>query len=180
MAGSVVGFGLLAAAITLGPTSYRMLTQKDAVLSIPPQAAGLTLDTTERATSAADDLRSVFTAGFSVTTSVAGVYGDPNSATRSVLFVGGTGFLAKPDRELGQLFSLLDDQAGQVTGVRDVDPGPLAGTMRCGTVTSADAGPMTVCGWADYGSLALAMFPERDVDESARLMRDLRTAIQHR
>ena len=35
-------------------------------------------------------------------------------------------------------------------------------------------------GWADYGSLAMAMFPERDIDESARLMRDLRSAIQHR
>lgn len=180
MTGSIVGFGLLAAAITLGPTSYRMLTQKDATLTAPSQAAGLTLDTTERATSAADDLKTIFTAGFSVTTSVAGVYGDPHSATRSVLFVGGTGFLAKPDRELDRLFSLLDDQAGQVTGVRDVDPGPLDGTMRCGTVTSTDTGAMSVCGWADYGSLAMAMFPERDLDESARLMRDLRTAIQHR
>jgi hypothetical protein len=122
----------------------------------------------------------VFAAGFTVTTSIAAVYGDPHSATRSVLFVGGTGFLAKPDRELGELFSLLDDQAGRVTGVRDVDPGSLGGTMRCGTVTSADGDPMSVCGWADYGSLALAMFPERGVDESARLMRDLRAAIQRR
>jgi len=179
MVGSVVGFGVLAAAIALGPTSYAMLTQKDAVLTIPAEAAGLTLDTTDRARSAADDLKSIFTAGFSVKTSVAGVYGDPNSATRSVLFVGGTGFLANPARELTQLFSLLDDQAGRVTGVRDVDPGPLDGTMRCGTVTSDD-GPMTVCGWADYGSLAMAMLPERNLDESAILMRDLRTAIQHR
>jgi hypothetical protein len=180
MGGSIVGCGLLAAAITLGPMTYAMLTQKDAVLATPPQAAGLTLDTTAPATSAADDLKSVFTAGFGVTSSVAGVYGDPNSATRSVLFVGGTGFLAKPDRELTHLFSLLDDQAGQVTGVRDVDPGPLDGTMRCGTVTTGDDGPMTVCGWADYGSLAMAMFPERSIDESARLMRDLRAAVQHR
>jgi hypothetical protein len=179
MVGSIVGCAIVAAAITLGPTTYRMLTQKDAHLATPPQAAGLTLDTTERATSAADDLKSVFTAGFTVTTSVAGVYGDPHSATRSVLFVGGTGFLADPDKELTQLFSLLDDQAGSVTGVRDVDPGPLAGTMRCGTVTNTD-GPMTVCGWADYGSLAMAMFPEREVDESAGLMRDLRAAIQTR
>jgi hypothetical protein len=180
MTGSIAGFGLLAALVTLGPLSYTMLTQKDAVLATPQQAAGLTLDTTERATSAADDLRSVFTAAFTMSTSVAAVYGDPHSAARSVLFVGGTGFLAKPERELTQLFSLLDDQAGHVTGVRDVDPGPLDGTMRCGTVTSTDGAPMTVCGWADYGSLAMAMLPERDIDESARLMRELRTAIQHR
>lgn len=180
MAGSVAGCGLLAAAITLGPMSYAMLTQKDAVLTTPPQAAGLTLDTTEQATSAADDLKSVFAAGFTVTSSVAGVYGDSSSATRSVLFVGGTGFLAKPERALTQLFSLLDDQAGRVTGVRDVDPGPLDGTMRCGAVTSTDGSPMTVCGWADYGSLAMALFPERGIDESAGLLRELRGAVQHR
>lgn len=179
VAGSIVGCGVLAAAIMLGPTSYEMLTQKDAELAIPPQAAGLTLDTSERATSAADDLRSILAAGFTVTTSVAGVYGDPNSATHSVFFVGGTGFLAHPEKELTQLFSLLGDRGGSVTGVRDVDAGPLAGTMRCGTVTNTD-GPMTVCGWADYGSLAMAMFPGRDVDDSARLMRDLRSAIQKR
>lgn len=180
MIGSVVGCGVLAVAITLGPVSYNMITQKDAVLTTPPQAAGLTLDTTEEAASAADDLKSIFAAGFSVTTSVAGVYEDPGSATRTVLFVGGTGFLARPDRELGELFSLLDDQAGRVTGVRDVDAGPLGGTMRCGSVTSTDSDTMAVCGWADYGSLAMAMFPERGIDESARLMRDLRAAIQHR
>jgi hypothetical protein len=180
IAGSIAGCGVLAVVITLGPTSYNMITQKDAALTTPPQAAGLTLDTTERATSAADDLKSVLTAGFNVTSSVAAVYGDPHSATRSVLFVGGTGFLAQPERELAELFSLLDDQAGHVTGVRDADPGPLGGTMRCGTVTSGDGDSMTVCGWADYGSLAMAMFPERGVDESARLMRDLRAAIQSR
>ncbi|MCP2327363.1 hypothetical protein HDA40_005870 [Hamadaea flava] len=179
MTGSVVGCGVLAAGITLGPTGYRMLAQKDATLTTPATAAGLTLDTTDAAKSAADDLRTVLDAGFSLDETVAGVYGDPAQAARSVLFVGGTAFLGRPEKELDELFALLDDQAGGVRDVRAVDAGPLGGVMRCGAAEGSDA-TMTICGWADYGSIALAMFPQRNADESAQLLRDLRTAVQHR
>jgi hypothetical protein len=179
MTGSIVGSGVLAVGITLGPTSYRMWTQKDASLGSPPQAAGLTLDTTEVAKSAADDLRTVLDAGFSLDNTVAAVYGDPAEASRSVLFVGGTAFLARPDKELDQLFALLDDQAGGVRDVKAVDPGKLGGVMRCGAAEGSDT-VMSICGWADYGSIALAMFPGRNADESAALLRDLRTAMEHR
>jgi hypothetical protein len=179
MTGSIVGCGVLAAGITLGPTSYRMWTQKDATLTTPANAAGLTLDTTDVAKSAADDLRTVLDAGFSLDSAVAAVYGDPAQASRSVLFVGGTAFLGRPSKQLDQLFALLNDQAGGVRDVHDVDAGSLGGEMRCGTAEGSDS-PMTICGWADYGSIALAMFPGRNADESAALLRDLRTAIQHR
>jgi hypothetical protein len=179
MTGSIVGLGVLATGITLGPTSYRMWTQKDATLTTPPQAAGLTLDTSEMAKSTGDDLRTVVNAGFALDKTVAAVYGDPAEAARSVLFVGGTAFLARPEEELGQLFALLDDQAGGVRDVRSVDPGTLGGVMRCGTAEGSDTA-MTICGWADYGSLALAMFPGRTTDESAALLRDLRAAVEHR
>jgi hypothetical protein len=178
MTGSVVGCGVLAAGITLGPTGYRMWTQKDATLTTPASAAGLTLDTTDAAKSAADDLRTVLDAGFSLDDTVAGVYGDPEQASRSVLFVGGSAFLARPAKELDSLFALLDDQAGGVRDVVEVDAGSLGGVMRCGTAEGSDA--MTICGWADYGSIALAMFPGRDSEESATVMRDLRTVIEHR
>lgn len=179
MVGSVVGCGVLAAGVTLGPTSYRMWTQKDASLSTPPQAAGLTLDTTAAAKSAADDLRTVLDAGFTLDTTVAGVYGDPTSAAKSVLFAGGTGFFARPERELDQVFALLDDQAGGVADVRTVDPGSLGGVMRCGAAEGSET-VMTICGWADHGSLALAMFPGRTADESASLLRNLRAAVLQR
>jgi hypothetical protein len=39
---------------------------------------------------------------------------------------------------------------------------------------------MTVCGWADHGSLAVAMFPGRGIDESAGLLRKMRDAMQRR
>jgi len=33
---------------------------------------------------------------------------------------------------------------------------------------------MTVCGWADHGSIAVALFPGRTLDEAADLMRQMR------
>jgi len=179
MTGSIVGCGVLAAGVTLGPTSYRMWTQKDATLTTPDSAAGLTRDTTDAAKSAADDLRTVLDAGFALDETVAAVYGDPAQASRSVLFVGGTAFLTRPEKQLDDLFALLDDQAGGVRDVREVDEGPLGGVMRCGAAEGSDS-PMTICGWADYGSIALAMFPGRNADESAALLRDMRTAMEHR
>ena len=57
--------------------------------------------------------------------------------------------------------------------------GKLGGTMKCGT-TVTDDGNMSVCGWADHGSLALAMFPNRSQDESAKLLVQIRDASQKR
>ena len=54
-----------------------------------------------------------------------------------------------------------------------MDAGELGGVMKCGTSVSQD-GDITVCGWADHGSVALAMFPGRTVDESAGLFRQIR------
>jgi hypothetical protein len=51
--------------------------------------------------------------------------------------------------------------------------------MRCGS-TKSDDGDLTVCGWADHGSLALALFPNRPLDDSAALLREIRSATQTR
>ena len=51
--------------------------------------------------------------------------------------------------------------------------------MKCGSADSAD-GAMSVCGWADHGSMALSLFPGLDVGDSAEVLRGLRTAIEHR
>ena len=76
-------------------------------------------------------------------------------------------------------FSVVSDAQGAVTGLHQVPAGPLGGTMKCGT-TKADGADMPVCGWADHGSLALAIFPGRSVDDSAKLFVDIRSAAQAR
>ena len=111
--------------------------------------------------------------------SVGAVYDDPASSQRSVMFFGGTGVLLAPDKELASAFGLLDDKSGAVRDIHSVPPGPLGGEMKCGTSTG-DGGDMAVCGWADHGSIALAFFPGRTLDDAAALMRQIRDGVQHR
>jgi len=178
VAGAVfVGGAAVAAAY--GPTAYDILREKDTTLTAPDQAAGLRLDDSQQAMDTADYLRTALAADLGLRSGLGAVYADPAASSRSIIIVGGTGLMRSPEKDLGRAFDLFADGGSQVSGVHDVDPGALGGVMRCGTLSST-GGDMAVCGWADHGALAIAMFPGRTADESAPVLRDLRSAIQHR
>ncbi|GIJ25770.1 hypothetical protein Vqi01_09320 [Micromonospora qiuiae] len=163
----------------LGAFGWRITQQKDARIATPDQVAGLNRDTSERATGTADYLRSGLAADIELDSSFGAVYQDPADARRSVLIFGGTTLLWQPERDLDSLFRLMADEAGAVTGLRNVTPGRLGGVMKCGS-TSGEGGDFAVCGWADHGSVVLAMFPFRPVDEAAGLLREIRESVQTR
>jgi hypothetical protein len=169
---------LLLAAI-LGPIGYRFLTRERVTLDTPAKAAGLTLDTGDDAKQTMDYLRQAVAAKISLDGTVGAVYQDPGSADRKVLFFGGTSVQLSPAHQLDQALTLLNDDTGIVSGLHEVPAGPLGGIAKCGT-SNGDGGAMPVCGWADNGSLAVALFPGRTVDDAAKLLLDLRTAIEHR
>ena len=169
---------LLLAAI-LGPIGYRFLTREQVSLDTPGKAAGLTLDTGDDAKQTMDYLRQAVAAKISLDSTVGAVYQDPAGKDRKVLFFGGTNLQLSPAHQLDQAMTLLNDDTGSVTGLHEVPAGPLGGIAKCGT-SIGDGGAMPVCGWADNGSLAVALFPGRTVDEAAKLLLDLRTAIEHR
>lgn len=169
----------LAGVGALGAGGWRVLQQKDTSLATPVQVAGLTRDDSERARSTADYLRSGFAADIELDRSFGTVYSDPADAKRAVLVFGGTTLLWQPERDLNSLFGLMADEAGKVNGVHEVDAGRLGGVMKCGT-TSGDGGDFAICGWADHGSVVMAMFPGRSVDDSAGLFRRIREGIQTR
>ncbi|SCG59883.1 hypothetical protein [Micromonospora inositola] len=172
----VVGLAGLGA---LGAGGWRVLEQKDTDLATPAKVAGLTRDDSDRARSTADYLRDGFAADIDLDKSFGTVYKDPADAKRAVLVFGGTTLLWQPERDLDSLFGLMTDATGKVTGLREVDAGRLGGVMKCGT-TSGDGGDFAVCGWADHGSVVMAMFPGRPVDQAAGLFRQLREGIQTR
>jgi hypothetical protein len=173
---SLLTVGLAGAAV-LGYVGWQISTQKDATLSTPAEVAGLRLDTSEDGTSTADYLQTALSAEVNLDDAVGAVYDD--SASRSVLFFGGTALIWTPGADLDTAFNLISDNQGSVTGLHDVDAGKLGGTMKCGTTVTTD-GNMSVCGWADHGSLALAMFPNRSESESAKLLVQIRDAAQTR
>lgn len=176
--GSVVAVGLLGVGL-FGSTGWRMLQQKDASLTTPAQAAGLVRDDSEQARDTADYLHNAFAAGIDLDRSTAVVYRDADVAERSVLVFGGTTMLWSPERDLDALLGLVGDEEGSVAGLREVPAGPLGGVMKCGS-TPTDDQEMPVCGWADHGSIAVALFPGRTVDESAELLVELRAELQQR
>lgn len=169
----------LAGAAMLATTAWRITSQKDATLAIQRQVAGLSIDETENGKATADYLATALSADVAFDDAVGAVYSDPAAADRDVLFFGGTTLIWTPGSDLATAFELVADDQGAVTGLREVPAGALGGTMKCGT-TKSDDGDIAVCGWADHGSLALALFPNRPIDESATLMRDIRSATETR
>ncbi|MCW3816860.1 hypothetical protein ONA91_20655 [Micromonospora sp. DR5-3] len=172
----VVGLAGLGA---LGVGGWRVLDQKDTTLTTPVKVAGLTRDDSEGARTTADYLRNGLAADIDLDRSFGTVYSDPADAKRAVLVFGGTTLLWQPGRDLDTLFGLMADETGKVSGLHEVDAGRLGGVMKCGT-TGGDGGDFAVCGWADHGSVVMAMFAGRSAADSAVLFRQLREGIQSR
>jgi hypothetical protein len=175
--GALVAVGLAGVAL-VGIAGARIWQQKDAVLRPPASIGGLTRDRSASAAETAADLSTALAAGIDVDDSVAVVYADGSSTDRSVFLFGGTALLFSPERELDEVLLRLVARRF-VTGMREVPAGDLGGVMKCGMAEVPDDS-MSVCGWADHGSVAVAMFPHREVAEAASLMRQLREATQTR
>lgn len=173
---SLLAVGLAGASV-LGYVGWRIASQKDATLTVPATVAGLSLDGSDEGRSTADYLQTALSADVDLDRAVGAVFTDGSG--NDVLFFGGTTLFWTPEEDLKTAFGLVSDEQGAVTELHDVPAGPLGGTMKCGS-TKADGADMPVCGWADHGSLALAMFPGRSVEDSAKLLGDIRAASQTR
>jgi hypothetical protein len=179
---AVLGVVVVALAITTGPTIVRILKQKDATLEMPVQVADLKRDDSPVAKEHASELIAILRAQISdLDTSTGAVYEEPSGDARhSVMIFGGTTMLWNPERELDSVLSFISESGED--GLKElgtVDPGPLGGVMKCGS-TQMDNAPMAICGWADHGSIAVALFPGRSTSDSAGLMRTLRSAALKR
>ncbi|WP_240670468.1 hypothetical protein [Actinoplanes solisilvae] len=163
--------------VTLAATSWRIFSQRDAKLEIKPQVGELSLDYSSEGAQTASYLQTALAAEVDLNYTAGAVYRE--SAEKSVLFLGGTGLLWTPSKDLESAMSLISDKEGAVIDLHDVEAGPLGGTMKCGITKSTD-GDLTVCGWADHGSLAMALFNNRSPDDAAPLMLKLRNEIQSR
>ncbi|MBG0568783.1 hypothetical protein [Actinoplanes aureus] len=167
----------LAGAATLGYFGWNVNSQRNTTLSAPPTIGALTLNSTEDASATAEYLQGALSAEISMDKTVGGVYS--GAGGKNVLFFGGTTLLWSPEKDLENSFDLIADEEGAVTGLHDVDAGELGGVMKCG-ITNSEGAELTVCGWADHGSLALAMFPDQPESEAAPLMLEIRKATQTR
>ncbi|AGL15015.1 hypothetical protein [Actinoplanes sp. N902-109] len=161
----------------IGYAGWGIAREKDATLTTPDKIGNLTMDTSEQGRSTADYLQTALSAEVDLDHAVGAVYSDAGG--NNVLFFGGTTLIWTPGSDLETAFELISDNQGAVTGLHDVPAGKLGGTMKCGTTKTDDAN-MSVCGWADHGSLALAMFPGRTESDAAALLQQIRDTAQTR
>jgi hypothetical protein len=173
---SLLAVGLAGASV-LGWASWQISSQKDATVTAPARIAGLRLDDSQSGRDTADYLQTALSAEVDLDKAVGAVYSDGSG--HDVLFLGGSALIWSPGKDLDTAFGLISDDQGDVTNLHDVSAGPLGGTMKCGTTKTPD-GAMPVCGWADHGSLALAMFPNRTESDAAKLLLQIRDAAQTR
>ncbi len=160
--------------IMTAPGLVRVFAQKDATLTIPDKVGAYTRDESPAALATASDLVTALRASISLDTAQGAVY---TNADQTIMLFGGTALLWNPEDELDAVIKLMEDK--DEAGIRDlqtVDPGSLGGIMKCGLTDAQSDSAMAVCGWADHGSIALALFPALTVADAAPLMRDLRSA----
>jgi hypothetical protein len=175
----VLAVAVVVAGVIVGPTAWQVIQQRNTKVTAPDRVADLQQNTGDGATETAEYIRDAIDTEVSLSASVGAVYWDGTNQDRSILFAGGSLRLWAPSSGLDDAFKVITDDTGGVRDVRTVPAGPLGGVMHCGT-TKTDEGDISVCGWADHGSLAVALFPSRGVDESAKLMLDFRTAMERR
>lgn len=162
----------------IGWIGWQMVSEKDALLSTPSTIGSLRLDLSDDGKAKAEQLRGELSAAIDLDATVGAVYLDGTS--KNVLFFGGTRPLWAPGSVLDSAFGVVADNEGsEPADLRSVNAGSFGGTMKCGS-TKTSHGDVTVCGWADHGSLALAMFTGRGEPESAELLRQIRSASQSR
>jgi hypothetical protein len=177
--------GLLAACGIGGYLLARpYLAEWPATLSKPEKVAGLELSTEPALQQAANEIAAGLRKDVQVDEALAAFYHDPAAQEKIVALVGGTAFLMSPKAELDEAFRNASNEGIPISGAQDVDPGPLGGLARCGTAEQeTDDGqkvPVSVCAWADHGSLMIGLFFNRPIEESAALLRQIRGEVLSR
>lgn len=109
----------------------------------------------------------------------AGIYSD-GDVQKLVVLVAATSTVLFPDDEVKDAFSGFNTTGGANLGGQTSYPaGDLGGTVKCASGTEDDL-PMTLCAWADHGSVGIAIFIGRELKESADLFLQIRPVVETR
>ncbi|WP_433210275.1 hypothetical protein ACQP00_47305 [Dactylosporangium sp. CS-047395] len=152
--------------------------QYPASVNVDAGVAGLTRLTDAGSKKTAEQLQTALTSDHLDESGFTVAYQDNADGKAKILVFGATRFITDPARDLDASLGKLGTKI-QVQNVRDVEPGVLGGEQRC-AASRLDGRPATVCGWADHGVIAIAVFAGKTVDEASRSMQSIRAAIVNR
>ncbi|MEU0154568.1 hypothetical protein [Micromonospora fulviviridis] len=148
--------------------------QYPARASLPDQLGSLRLRQDERSQAAAEELKSqVRQSHLLAEDAFAGIY-TATDGKRVTLF-GGTGFRLSPESDAAAELDRLTDRYALKPSV-PVETGVRGRYERC-AVGRADGDTVVVCTSVDHGSLATGVFTRLSLDDSGRLLNDLREQV---
>ncbi|MDG4832746.1 hypothetical protein O7627_26055 [Solwaraspora sp. WMMD1047] len=178
--GVMLTLTLLTVACCCGVPAYfgkPMWEQYPASASLPAEVADLQLRDDAASGSDAQRLAGEMRAAhlFAEDT-FAGVYSAPGN--KRITVFGATGFRFSPESDVEAEMTRLGEQF-ELTGVQAIETGIRGEYQRCGT-GRIDGTDVVVCAWADHGSIAAGVFTRLSVEDSARLLAELRTWIVQR
>ncbi|MGY0005880.1 hypothetical protein ACW0Q9_18485, partial [Micromonospora sp. I033] len=148
--------------------------QYPASASLPDQLDSMRLRQDERSRAAAADLeRQVRQAHLLAEDTFAGIY--TTSEGKRVTLFGGTGFRLSPESDAQAELDRLTDRYDLAPSV-PVETGVRGRYERC-AVGRADGDTVVVCTSVDHGSLATGVFTRLSVEDSGRLLDELRQKV---
>ncbi|MEV8516778.1 hypothetical protein [Dactylosporangium sp. NPDC051484] len=149
--------------------------QYPASVRVDATVPGLTRLNDAASTKAAEQLRTSLASEHLDESGFTAVYQDDKDSRQRVLLFGATRFITNPSRDLDASLRKLGQKI-QVQDVREVDPGMAGGEQRC-AASRYNGRAATVCGWADHGVIAIAVFTGKSLDAASTSTQNLRAAI---
>jgi hypothetical protein len=175
-----LGVVVVVLGVFVGPTTLAVIEERNPTLKTPDELVGFVRADGDGAKDTAEYIRDAVASSAGLTKSLGAVYKDPTSTDKSLMFVGGTATFWRPGDSLTEAFGIITDDSGGVKGVHDVPAGDLGGVMRCGTTPTDNNEELPVCGWADHGSIGVALFLGHTLSDAEAMIKQIRPAVEHR
>ncbi|WP_432979118.1 hypothetical protein [Dactylosporangium sp. CA-233914] len=149
--------------------------QYPASVNVEATVTGLNKVNDAASTKTAEQLRTALTSDHLDESGFTVAYQDTTDGKARILVFGATRFITSPGRDLDASLRKLGTKI-QVQNVREVDPGALGGEQRC-AASRLDGRSATVCGFADHGAIAIAVFAGKSVEPASAALQNIRASI---
>jgi len=160
------------------PTTEPTPTEAARTITVvePKKLGGRPKLTDEQFAGIAEQLESDLSEAPGATTSVGALYG--NVAKRDIVVIAGVAApVENPTQELNGTFLGAGVGGLKVTGITDVEPGPLGGEAKCGKADASGV-DMALCAWADDGSVGWIIWYFKSVKQAKGEFAELRGEIE--
>ncbi len=163
---------------TAAPTTEPTPTEAAKTITVvePKKLGGRPKLTDEQFAGIAEQLESDLAEAPGATTSVGALYG--TVAKRDIVVIAGVAApVDNPTQELNGTFFGAGVGGLDVTGITEVDPGPLGGEAKCGKADASGVN-MALCAWADDGSVGWIIWYFKSVKQAKGEFAKLRGEIE--